>query len=160
MIPFLLENVSVERKRHNSERILIKILTRTPKKDVFFFSWLSKFNHFLDKFVYMMIVTIKAVTYSRMNSSSCSFGLCMNWSLLCIDLWASQVVLVLNNSPANAGDLRDVGLIPGSGRCPGGGHGTPLQYLCLENPMDRGAWQAMAHRVANSWMQLSMYIYL
>ena len=110
MIPFLLENVSVERKRHNSERILIKILTRTPKKDVFFFSWLSKFNHFLDKFVYMMIVTIKAVTYSRMNSSSCSFGLCMNWSLLCIDLWASQVVLVLNNSPANTGDLRDVGL--------------------------------------------------
>ena len=84
----------------------------------------------------------------------------MNWSLLCIDLWASQVVLVVNNSPANAGDLRDVGLIPGSGRCPGGGHGNPLQYLRLENPMDRGAWQAMVHRVANSWMQLSMYIYL
>ena len=150
MIPFLLENMSVERKRHNSERILIKILTRTPKKDVFFFSWLSKFNHFLAKFVYMMIITIKAVTYPYMNSSSCLFGLCMSWSLLCIDLWASQVVLVVKNPPANAGDLREVGLIPGSGRCPGGRHGNPLQYLCLENPMDRRAWQATARRVANS----------
>ena len=137
MIPFLLENMSVERKRHNSERILIKILTRTPKKDVFFFSWLSKFNHFLAKFVYMMIITIKAVTYPYMNSSSCSFGLCMSWSLLCIDLWASQVVLVVKNPPANAGDLREVGLIPGSGRCPGGRHGNPLQYSCLESPMSR-----------------------
>ena len=77
-------------------------------------------------------------------------GLCMSWSLLCIDLLASQVVLVVKNPPANAGDLREVGLIPGSGRCPGGRHGNPLQYLCLENPMDRRAWQATARRVANS----------
>ena len=55
---------------------------------------------------------------------------------------ASQVVLVVKNLPANAGDIRDVGLIPGSGRSPGGGHGNPLQYSCLENPMDRGAGQA------------------
>ena len=47
---------------------------------------------------------------------------------------ASQVVLVVKNSPANAGDLRDVGSIPGLGRSPGGGHGSPLQYSCLENP--------------------------
>ena len=53
--------------------------------------------------------------------------------------WVSQVALVVKNPPANAGD---VGLIPGSGRCPGEGHGKPLQYSCLENPMDRGAWQA------------------
>ena len=53
---------------------------------------------------------------------------------------ASQVVLVVKNPPANAGDVRDVGLIPGSGRPPGGGHGNPLQYSCQENPMDRGAW--------------------
>ena len=52
---------------------------------------------------------------------------------------ASQVMLVLKNLPANAGDIRDVGLIPGSGRSPGRGHGNPLQYSCLENPMDRGA---------------------
>ena len=52
---------------------------------------------------------------------------------------ASQVALVVKNSPANAGDIRDTGSIPGSGRCPGGGHGNTLQYFCLENPRDRGA---------------------
>ena len=51
----------------------------------------------------------------------------------------SQVVLVVKNPSANAGDARDVSLIPGSGRSPGGGHDNPLQYSCLENPMDRGA---------------------
>ena len=55
-------------------------------------------------------------------------------------LGASQVVLVVNNLPANAGDVRDKGSIPGSGRSPGRRHGNPLQYSCLENPMDRGAW--------------------
>ena len=54
--------------------------------------------------------------------------------------------------PANAGD---VGSIPGSGRAPGGGHGSPLQYSCLENPMDRGAWRATVHGVAKSWTGLS-----
>ena len=57
-------------------------------------------------------------------------------------LRASQVALVVKNLPANAGD---VGLIPGLGRLPGGGHGNPLQYACLENPMDRGAWWATVH---------------
>ena len=47
---------------------------------------------------------------------------------------APHVALVVKNPPANAGDIRDVGLIPGSGRSPGGGHGYPLQYFCLENP--------------------------
>ena len=61
---------------------------------------------------------------------------------------ASQVVLVVKRPPANAGDLRDTGFIPGSGRSPGGGHGNPLQYSCQENPMVRGAWQAMVPRVA------------
>ena len=59
--------------------------------------------------------------------------------------WASQVVLVVKNPPANAGNKRDVGLIPGSGRSPGEGNGNPLQYSCLENPMDRGAWWAIVH---------------
>ena len=61
---------------------------------------------------------------------------------------------VVKNSPANAGDLRDVGLIPGSGRAPGGGHGNPLQYPCLENPVDRGAWWAAAHGVVPSQTRL------
>ena len=56
------------------------------------------------------------------------------------------------NLPANAGDMREVGSIPGLGRSPGGGHGSPLQYSCLENPMERGAWQATVHRVAESDM--------
>ena len=56
--------------------------------------------------------------------------------------WASQVMLVVKNPPTNTGDIRDGGLIPGLGRSPGGGHGNPLQYSCLENPMDRGAWWA------------------
>ena len=56
--------------------------------------------------------------------------------------------------PANAGNLREAGLIPGSGRSPGGGHGNPLQYSCPENPMDRGAWQATVHSVANNRTQL------
>ena len=52
---------------------------------------------------------------------------------------------------ANAGDTRDVGLIPGSGRSPRGGHGNPLQYSCLGNPMDRGAWWATVHSITKSW---------
>ena len=55
---------------------------------------------------------------------------------------ASQVALLLKNPPANAGDIRDAGSIPGSSRSPGGGNGNPLQHSCLENPMDRGAWRA------------------
>ena len=57
------------------------------------------------------------------------------------------MTLVVKNPPASAGDIKDVGLIPGSGRSPGGGHGNSLQYSCLENPMDRGAWQATIHGV-------------
>jgi len=57
-----------------------------------------------------------------------------------------QVVLVVKNSPANVGDLRDVGSISGLERSPGGGHGNLLQYSCLENQMDRGAWRAMVYR--------------
>ena len=61
---------------------------------------------------------------------------------------ASQVAQMVKKSPCNAGDPD---LIPGLGRSPGGGHGNPLQYSCLENPMDRGAWWATVHRVAQSW---------
>ena len=57
---------------------------------------------------------------------------------------------MVKNLPASAGDVRDLGSIPGSGKFPGGMHGNPLQYSCLENPMDRGAWWAMVHRVTES----------
>ena len=59
-------------------------------------------------------------------------------------------MLVVKNLPANARDVRDMGLIPGSGRSPGEGNGNPLQYSCLENPMDRGAWQAIVLGVTRS----------
>ena len=58
---------------------------------------------------------------------------------------ASQVVKVVKNPPANAGDVRDMGSIPGWGRSLGGGHGNPPQYSCLENPMNRGAWWTTVH---------------
>ena len=57
---------------------------------------------------------------------------------------------MVKNLSANAGDIRDVGSVHGSRRSPGGGHGNPLQYSFLENPMDRGAWQATVHGVAKS----------
>ena len=59
------------------------------------------------------------------------------------------------NPPANAGEIRDMGLTPGLGRAPAGGHGNPLQYSCLENPMERGAWRAMVHRVMTSRTEMT-----
>ena len=58
--------------------------------------------------------------------------------------------LVVKNPPANAGDVRDKGSIPGLGRFLEGGNGNPLQYFCLKNPMDKGAWQATVHGVTES----------
>ena len=92
----------------------------------------------------------------------------------CSNMWVSWVVQVVKNLPANAGDVRDAGLISCQcrrhkrlaefscqcrrrkrwGRSPAGGHGNPLQYSCLENPMDRRVWQAMVHRVAKSQTRL------
>ena len=60
------------------------------------------------------------------------------------------MALVVKNPPASAGDAGDSGSVPGLGRSPGGGHSNLLQYSCLENPMDRGAWTAVVHRVAKS----------
>ena len=60
--------------------------------------------------------------------------------------------IVVKNLPASAEDIRDVCSTPGSGRPPGGGNGNPLEYSCLESPVDRGAWQAIVHGVAESGM--------
>ena len=64
---------------------------------------------------------------------------------------ASQVVLAVKNMPANAGDLRDTGSIPGLGKSLVGGHGNPLQYSCPGNPMDRRVWRSTVHSIAKSW---------
>ena len=73
-----------------------------------------------------------------------------DWSVT----FKAQVALVVKNPPANTGDVRDGGPIPGSGRSPREGHGNPLQYSFLENPMDRVAWQVTVHGVAKSWIRL------
>ena len=75
------------------------------------------------------------------HSRPCSFTHCL-WLLLC---WALQVAPVVRDPLANAGDIRDVSSVSGSGGSPGEGHGNPLQYSCLENPMNRGAWWATVH---------------
>ena len=72
-----------------------------------------------------------------------------------VHMCASQEVLVVKNLPSNETDIRDMGLIPGSGRSPQGGYGNPLQYSWLENPMDGGAWWATVHRVKKSQTRLS-----
>ena len=69
---------------------------------------------------------------------------------MCEHLQAFQVVLVVKNLPAKAGEVREAGSNPGLGRSPGGGHSNPFQYSCLENPMERGAWQAKVNRVIQS----------
>ena len=79
------------------------------------------------------------------------------WLVFSVDYVPSQVVLVVKNPPANAGDARDVGSIPGSGRSLGGGNDKKRQYSCLGNPMDRGAWRATVHGVAKSWTQQSTH---
>ena len=81
-----------------------------------------------------------------MLSQSSVFSLCLPTA------WASQVALLVKKLPANAGDT---GSIPESGRSPGGGCGSPFQYSCLENPVDRGAWRATVHRVSKSWTRLT-----
>ena len=71
----------------------------------------------------------------------------------CLTIFGS----VVKNPPANAGAKGDSGSIPGLGRSPGGGNGNPLQYSCLENPMDRGAWWTVVHGVAKSQVQLTTH---
>ena len=82
-----------------------------------------------------------------------------------LSLFTSQVVLVVKNLPASAGDVGDVDSVPGPGRSPGGGDDNPLQSSCLENPMDRGAWWATVHRVAQSrtqlkWLSTHTWVYI
>ena len=95
-------------------------------------------------------ITIQDLLYSTENSSQCYMVAWMGGEFEGerIHVWASQVVLVVKDPPTSAGDVRNVGSVPGLGRSPGGGHGNPLQYFCLENPMDRGAWRAAAHGIA------------
>ena len=81
---------------------------------------------------------------------------CTRWERSCYTSWliweviTGSVALVVKNPLANAGDIRDAGSVPGSGRSPGGWYGNPLQYSCLENCMDRGVHKATVHRLTKS----------
>jgi len=98
-------------------------------------------------------------TCSKFKSSGSTSDLLIRNSREGIPWWsssygASQVAPVVKNPPSNAGDVRDMGSIPGSGRSPGAGHGNPLQYSCPEKPMGRAAWWAMVCGVEKSWTRL------
>ena len=91
---------------------------------------------------------------TSLTTNVCTLIIKVSYYVLCITTvhkCTSQVVPVIKKPPTN---VRDSGSIPGSGRSPGGGHGDPLQYSCLENPLDRGAWRATVHRVTQSWTRL------
>ena len=91
--------------------------------------------------------TEDAFSLGVLPSGNTSMGLCFQ-----TQVW---VVLTVKNLPVNAGDPRDTGSIPELGRSPGGGNGNPLQYSCLENPMDGGGWQATVHEVTKSRTRLN-----
>ena len=119
--------------------------------------WLLKFTEHLP---------CASIQYSTSLSLSClmfktTLSQINAFITVCYSRGDSQVALVVKNLPVNAGELREVALMPGSGRSPGGGNGNPLQDSCLENPMDRGAWWATVHGITKSWIwlkQLSRHI--
>ena len=99
------------------------------------------------------LATVAWVHISLFTFHNSSFWQSCNLHTTCLsssNIWDLAVVLVVKNLPASAGDIRDMGLIPRSGRSPGEGHGNPLQYSFLENFIDRGAWWAIVHWVAKS----------
>ena len=99
---------------------------------------------------------LSSVSLYLHKDSLLSVYLCLSVSLSSYNR-ASQAALVVKNPPAHAGDIRDVGSVPGLGRSPGGGHGNPLQCSCLQSPMDRGAWQATIHSIAMSQTRLKRH---
>ena len=96
-----------------------------------------------------MLCIQKEVIYGNSSSITYSHVKMLKISILVLRLWASQVTLI-KNPTTNAGDNRDTGSIPGSGRCREIGNGHPCQYYCLGNSMYRGAWQAKVHKVTES----------
>ena len=99
---------------------------------------------------------LKQLTHTSDFLVTRSFYLHFYWGLGV--LFGASHWLVVKNLPVSAGDVRDSGLIPGLGRSSGGGHGNPVQYSCLENPMDRGAWWVSVHRVAKGQTQQSTLV--
>ena len=106
---------------------------------------------FIKSLIQLYLVLLFVYLYCLLHP--CNYPCFILYHVLAL-FWASQVMLVVKNLPANAGDTRNMGSISGSGRSPGEGNSSPLQYSCLKNLMDRGAWQATVHRVTKSWTRL------
>ena len=102
---------------------------------------------------HIVILTVMIYYSERTHNKISKGGKRGTWGILGARR-ASHVVLAIKNPPASAGDVRDMGSTPGLERSPGGGHGNPLQYSCLENPTDRQTWQATVHGVTESHIQL------
>ena len=105
-------------------------------------SWYSAFQNFTESWLPYLCNIYFTTSCNQQSTHSLRVTIMYNG--------ASQVALVLNDPPASAGDIRNTGSIHGLGRSPGRGPGNPLQYSCLENPMDRGAWRATVHCDAES----------
>ena len=132
------------------------------------FKWLSdvlfsfglfgnqNFISFLEALSMCFPKDVSKLTHLSWTSDGDSKEKIISYPAIWCDIWwqrASQAEIVVKTSSAAAGDVRHAGSIPGSGRSPGGGNGNPLQYSCLDNPMDRGAWRATVHKVRMSWTQ-------
>ena len=102
---------------------------------------------FIKSLIQLYLVLLFVYLYCLLHP--CNYPCFILYHVLAL-FWASQVMLVVKNLPANAGDTRNMGSISGSGRSPGEGNSSPLQYSCLENPMDGGAWQSIVCGVAES----------
>ena len=136
---------------HISER-MSKIFCLTFKP-LFFSPYLHHYLYYMYTYPHTFFFFITFTYPSSFNLDTGSKWL--RFQALEIDLLISntQVTLLVKNPSATGEDIRDAGLIPGLGRSPGGVHGNPCQYSFLENPMDRGAWWAMIHRVTKSQTQ-------
>ena len=106
--------------------------------------WASLASHLLFSLMEIVSFLFQVVNYHL----SLFWQFFFDWSIVDIQYGSPQVELVVKNPPENAGDVRGTGLIPRSGRSLGGGHGNPLHYSCLENPLDRAAWWATVHGVS------------
>ena len=130
--------------------------SHTPRKLALLPTWLASGNPNVS--IRRCLAMVACVHISLLSFHDSSFWQSCDLHTTCpsssniLDL---AVALVVKNPPASAGDIRDVGLIPRSGRSPGEGRGSPLQYSFLENIIDRGAWQATVYRVAKSqtWLK-------
>ena len=129
---------------------MICSLKKTPSQKCLLLRVIAHSQYFSSGFSIFLTWSIKKLMG---NSPQYFYG--FGWNINCMLLTllqrASQMALVIKNPTANARDIKDAGLIPGLGRSPGGGHDNPLQYSCLENPMDTGAWRATVHEIPKGY---------